>query len=158
MNRVGDTLMHCGANEELVRSLLQAQVEFIVIGGLAIAWYCPSRQADDMDLLVNPTEDNSARIAAVLDRLGLEGPTDAFVALGRQVTLKQIHYAEFLTPEMDGPQYEEIASSAVPGKLFGMPVRIASVQSLRKLKQRALDSANAQREKHMADLALLDAV
>lgn len=156
MNRIGDTLVHFGSNEDLVRHLLVAEVEFVVIGGLAISWYCPDRQADDMDLLVNPTEENSVRIAKALDDLGLEGHLpDSFVTLGRQVTLKQHHYAELLTPEKDGPQYSEISASAVPGKLFGMPVRIASVQSLVGLKRRALDAANRQREKHMSDLALL---
>jgi len=156
MNRVGDTLRHFGPNEELVRRLLGAQVDFVVIGGLAIAWHCPTRLADDMDLLVNPTEDNSARIAAALVELGFEGPPDTFLSLGRQVTFKQLHWAELLTPEKDGPQFSDISSLSVPGKLFGMPVKIASVASLLALKKRTLDSANAQRAKHLADLELLE--
>lgn len=156
MNRIGNNLVHFGGNEDLVRRLLHANVEFVVIGGLAIAWHCAARQADDMDLLVNPTSENSERIAAVLDELGLGGAgPDSFVTLGRQVTLKQVHYAELLTPERDGPQYPEIAASAVQAKLFNMPVLVASVASLRKLKQRALDAANAQRQKHETDLELL---
>ncbi|HVY22131.1 MAG TPA: hypothetical protein VG962_02135 [Steroidobacteraceae bacterium] len=158
MNRVGDTLIHCSANEDLVRRLIDAQVEFVVIGGLAIAWHCQTRQADDMDLLVNPSEENADRIAIVLEELGLEGSSDVFVSLGRQVTLKQFHYAELLTPEKDGPQFAEISSTAVLGKLFGMSVQIASVESLINLKRRALDAANTQRQKHLADLELLNNV
>jgi len=50
MNKVGDTLIHNGANEELVRALQSEGVEFVVVRGLAVAWYCSDRQADDMDL------------------------------------------------------------------------------------------------------------
>jgi hypothetical protein len=64
MNKVGDTLMHFGANEQIVREFLSVGVEFIVVGGLAVAWYCPDRQADDMDLLVNPTPDIAGTLSA----------------------------------------------------------------------------------------------
>jgi hypothetical protein len=160
MNRVGDNLIHFGANEDLVRRLLGAGVDFIVIGGLAMAWHCPSRKADDMDLLVRPENENSERISRVLDVLGFVGHfQEAFASLGRQMPIKQQYYAELLTPEMDGPSYDEIFQSSVEGKLFGMPVRIASIQAMIALKRRALNAANAQRAKHMADLELLgDAV
>jgi hypothetical protein len=88
-NRIGDKLVHFGANEELVRALSDAGVKFVVIGGLAVAWHCPERQADDMDLLVDPSAENSARIVAALAKLRLHGFTaDSFARLGLQVPLK----------------------------------------------------------------------
>ena len=88
MNKVGDTLIHTGANEELVRSFIENGVEFILIGGLAVAWYCADRQAADMDLLVNPTPENSERISRVLSRLRMNGlDPDSFARLGLQVRL-----------------------------------------------------------------------
>jgi len=156
MNRIGDNLIHYGANKDLVSRLLDADVEFVVIGGLAMAWHCPSRKADDMDLLVKPSPENSARISRVLDQIGLVGHfPEAFAFLGRQMPIKHNYYAELLTPEKDGPSYDEIWHSSVEGKLFGMPVRIASISTMIVLKQRALDAANAQRAKHMSDLELL---
>src|SRR5690242_11732306 len=129
MNRIGDKLIHVGTNEELVRSFASAGVEFVLIGGLAMAWYCSDRQADDMDLLVNPTADNSARISDVLDGLHMHGYyRNSFTKPGLQVSLKQIYYAELLTPREDGPSYAEIAKDSVDGKLFDIPVRVASVQ------------------------------
>jgi hypothetical protein len=71
------------------------------------------------------------------------------------VPLKQNYYAELLTPDKDGPAYAEIAYDAVEGKLFNISVRIASVASLIRLKERAVKSAEAQRDKHLQDIERL---
>jgi len=156
MNKIGNTLIHTGANEELVRALVANGVEFVVIGGLAVAWYCADRQVDDMDLLVNTTPENSARISRALDVLHLNGYTvDSFTKPGLQVPLKQHYYAELLTPRKDGPTYSEVAKDAVDAKLFNIPVRLASVASLIRLKKQAVASAEAQRDKHLKDIERL---
>jgi hypothetical protein len=100
MNKLGDTLLHTGTNEELVAALIEHDVEFIVIGGLAVTWYCPERQADDMDLLINPTPENSKRLSRALSGLPFVSPcnADAFTKPGLQVPLKNYFYAELLTP------------------------------------------------------------
>lgn len=156
MNKIGDTLIHVGANEELVRALKACDVEFIVIGGLAVAWYCADRQADDMDLLVNPTPENSARISHTLDGLHMSGYTaDSFTKPGLQVPLKQLFYAEILTPRSDGQTYSEVDKNAVDAKLFNIPVRLASVASLIRMKEQAVSSTETQKEKHVKDIERL---
>lgn len=156
MNRVGDTLLHLAANEEIVRAFNQYDVDFILIGGLAISWHCTQRKADDMDLLVNPSEENSMRIARALTNIGLNGFRDnSFVTLGLQAPLKQKHYAEILTPRKGGLSYSEVASDAVAGKVFGMPIKLASILSLLKMKQEAVASGSEQLQKHQADIVLL---
>lgn len=158
MNRVGDSLFCTGANEEIVRAFAQSAVEFVVIGGLAVSWYCSERQADDMDLLVNPTSDNSERISSALSALHLNGhDKKSFTRPGLQVPLKGTYYAELLTPRKEGPSYSEVAAKAGPAKLFNIPVKVASVASLIKLKELAAASLEAAKEKHVKDIALLKA-
>jgi hypothetical protein len=156
MNRVGDSLFCTGANEDIVRTLNAQGAEFIVIGGLAVSWYCPERLADDMDLLVNPTLENSKRVAKALSGLRLSGFDEAsFARPALQVPLKQYYYAEILTPRNDGPSYPEIAADPVDAKLFTIPVRLASVRSLICLKEHALTSKQPDRAKHQRDIGLL---
>ena len=156
MNRVGDTLIHFSANEELIRSFVDNAVEFVVIGGLAVSWYCASRQADDMDLFVNPSHENSARISQSLNSFNMSGFTsDSFTKLGLQVPLKKYFYAELLTPQKDGPTYSDIANNAVNAKLFNIPVRLASLMSQIQLKELAVASAETQRDKHIKDIECL---
>jgi hypothetical protein len=157
MNRIGDSLFHSKANEPLVQALVAAGVKFVVIGGLAVSWYCPTRQADDMDLLIEPTVENSTRIANLLARLGNTGfGSEAFAKLGLQVPLKVQFYAELLTPQLGTATFREIEATAVDAKLFSIPVRLASVAVLVQMKKHAAASAAEQQAKHLNDIALLE--
>jgi hypothetical protein len=156
MNKIGDTLIHVAANKEIVSAFVASEVEFVVIGGLAVCWFCSDRQADDMDLLVNPTPENSARIFRALNGLQMEGyALDSFTKAGLQVPLKGVYYAELLTPQKNGPTYSEIAKGSVDAKVFNIPVRLASVASLIRLKELAVASAEAQKDKHLKDIQCL---
>lgn len=156
MNKVGDTLLHFGPNENLVLALINSEVEFVVIGGLAVSWYCSERQADDMDLMVNPTPENSTRISNALTSLQLNGHNhDSFTKLGLQVPLKSQFYAELLTPRSDGPSWAEVMDGSVEGRLFNLPVRLPSVAALVRLKEHAVASAEEQKDKHLKDIELL---
>lgn len=156
MNRIGDSLHHVGANEELVRAFISNGVEFVIVGGLAVAWYCRDRKAEDLDLLINPTPENSARISRALRGLRMRGFSDSsFTKHALQVPLKQYFYAELLTPTAVGPTYSEVASTAVDAKLFNFAVRIASPALLISMKEQAVASAEAQRRKHLDDIECL---
>lgn len=156
-NRIGDNLVHWAANEELVRVLSDKGVRFVVVGGLAVAWHCPEREADDMDLLVDPTHENSERISLVLTSLRLTGHgPDSFSRSGLQVPLKQIYYADLLTPMAGAASFAEIESAAVNAWLFSIPVRLASVSALIAMKNLAASSAQEERDKHLTDIASLE--
>ena len=156
-NRVGDNLIHFGANKLLIRALADSRVRFVVVGGLAVAWHCPERQADDMDLLVDPTVENSARIAEVLTGLHLTGFSPAsFTTVGLQVPLKQTYYAELLTPQLGASSFSEVEIEAVDAHLFNIPVRLASIRTLIEMKKRAFAWAKDQCEKHVRDIELLE--
>jgi hypothetical protein len=123
---------------------------------LAVAWYCANRQADDMDLLVNPTKENATRISQALSRLRyVVTEPQSFCRPGLQVPLKQWHYAELLTPRIDGPTYESVAQQAIRGRVLGVPVLVASAQSLIELKKLAVASEEAAMQKHLRDIECL---
>jgi hypothetical protein len=156
MNRVGDSLQHTGSNAELVEALAANGVEFVLVGGLAVAWYCREREADDMDLLLNSTPENSARVATALTALRLRGfSEDSFARPSLQVPLKQYFYAELLTPRPEGPSYADALVGAQKAKLFNTPVHVASPAVLIRMKEVALASPEAQREKHLKDIECL---
>jgi hypothetical protein len=156
-NRVGNNLIHSGANEALVRVLTDVRAKFVVVGGLAIAWYCSERQADDMDLLVEPTAANSARIAQALSILHLTGySTGSFAKPDLQVPLKQTYYAELLTPREGTASFSDIEGQAIDARLFNIPVRLASVSTLIEMKKHAVASADQHRDKHERDIELLE--
>ena len=156
MNRVGDNLIHAGINKELVAALIHHEVEFLVVGGLAVSWYCSERQADDMDLLVNPTIENAARISSALNSLNLPcHDSRALARPGTQVQLKNPHYAELLTPREDGPTFEEARATALAANLFHFPVKVASPDVIIQMKRLAISASESERDKHIADIQCL---
>jgi hypothetical protein len=156
VHRFNDKLIHWHSNEELVRALVAHSVDFVLIGGLAVAWYCDSRQADDLDLLVAPTPENSHRIFQALLSLNLSNfDIDSFTKPGVQARVTERYYAELLTPSTGGPGYTEIAQSSEPAKLLGVPIRVPSRAMLVRLKLYAIAAKHAGREKHLADVELL---
>lgn len=159
MNRVGDTLICTGSNEEIINAFAAHRVNYVVVGGLAVAWYCADRQADDMDLLVDSTPDNSVRIAQALATLPYLNSScfgsNSFIRPGLQVPLKSYYYAELLTPRKEGPSFSEVAEQAVNAKLFQKPVLIASPASLIRMKEQAVASADKERDKHLKDIERL---
>lgn len=154
MNRIGDNLICTGTNEEIVRALVANNVEFAVVGGLAVAWHCPERQADDMDILINPTPENSERVFHALFGLNIMGVNpDSFSKENVQIQLKNHHYADLITPSKDGLTFDEVISDSIAGNLFNKPVRIPSIAKLIVLKEHTI--ATAQCSKHLKDIELL---
>jgi len=55
---------------DMLLELLEASVEFVVIGGWAVAVHGHGRATDDLDVLVRPTAENAARVYDALQRFG----------------------------------------------------------------------------------------
>jgi hypothetical protein len=156
MHRFNDNLMHWRSNEELVSALVIHNVDFVLIGGLAVAWYCDSRQAEDMDLLVAPTLENSSRIFNALVALDLSNfAVDSFAKTAVQARIGGRYHAELLTPSTGGPTYGEVVQSSEPARVLGISVRVPSRAMLVRLKLHAIAAKHEGREKHFTDVELL---
>jgi hypothetical protein len=156
VHRFNDNLIHWQSNEELLRALMANSVDLVLIGGLAVAWYCERRQADDMDLLVAPTLDNSNLIYKALLSLNLSGfQSDSFAKSAVRARIRQRYNAEVLTPSLGGPEYAEVARSCEPAKLLGISIRVPSRAMLVRLKLHSITAKHDGREKHLADVELL---
>ena len=147
---------HTGANKALIEALIAHEVEFVIVGGLAVSWYCATRQANDMDILVNPTQENSIKVANALLSLNLTGfESNSFSKPGTQAPIKKYYYADIITPSKKGPSYSELVSESVSGNLFNIPVRIPSPVMLITMKEQAVASSESELEKHKNDIACL---
>jgi hypothetical protein len=59
---------------KLLKSLLQFDVKFILIGGHAAIYYGVNRSTGDIDILVEPTRQNGQRLLDALKAMGLDVP------------------------------------------------------------------------------------
>jgi len=55
---------------DLLQEFLDARVEFVLIGGWAVAVHGHPRATNDIDLLVRPTIDNAIRVVSAIKRFG----------------------------------------------------------------------------------------
>ena len=58
----------------LLKSLLQHEVKFILIGGHAAIYYGVNRNTGDLDILIEPTAENGLKLMEAFRKIGLEVP------------------------------------------------------------------------------------
>lgn len=156
MNRIGDNLICTGANKEIIQSFTDKNVDFILIGSLAVAWYCAERNADDMDLLVNCSKQNSEKVCAALQELNINGlELDSFTAPGKIAPIKHYYYADILTQSRNGLTYEEVSNKTQKAKLFGICVNLPDRECLIVLLQQAIKFQEGNVQKYERDIELL---
>ncbi len=66
--------------EEFLRLLTAEKVEFVIVGGYAVAFYGHVRTTQDLDLFFRNTERNVRKILAALRRFGLPADDSAITA------------------------------------------------------------------------------
>jgi hypothetical protein len=146
-------------NAKLLDHLHEAEVDFLVIGGAAVAFHgCrDDAQFDDLDLLIAPTIENTRKVVKALVAAGvsLSASAEALAKPAVQVPVKNWQYwAEILTPRK-GVDFDSLAKAALPGKVGQQSVRIASRTDLVKMKEDAVVRLREDLCKHERDLECL---
>lgn len=140
---------------DLLVTFVDHRVEFLLIGGWALALHGYARGTDDMDVLVRPTSENARRVYDALATFGApvaaHGVTaDLFArqGYGYRMGLKP-NVIEVLT-EIDGIDFDEAAQDARTFTLEGREVPFIGRAALLKNKKAAA------RPKDLADVAWLE--
>jgi predicted nucleotidyltransferase len=71
---------------DLLRSLSDAGARFLIVGAHAVAYHTEPRYTKDLDVWVEPTAENAARVWGALARFG--------------APLKNVQVADFATPQL----------------------------------------------------------
>jgi hypothetical protein len=104
--------------KELLELFNAHRVEYLIVGGYALAAHGAPRTTGDLDLWVNPTSENASRILRALGEFGIGGidlSTADFVKPDHVVQLGLPPVRVDLVTAIDGVQWAE----AWPGKLAG---------------------------------------
>lgn len=153
----------------LLRQLYDAEVDHVVIGGLAVIAHGVQRFTNDLDICPSPEPANLARLANLLKRLearqlGIgefdegEFPFDPTnpdeLAEGGNFRLLTtsgvIDLMQWIPGIADDRAYAVLAPDAVEGIAFGIPLKVCSLEHLRAMKQTA---DRPQDRQDLADLA-----
>jgi predicted nucleotidyltransferase len=149
--------------DELLRRLAEADVQFVVVGGLAVNAWGVVRGTKDVDVVVAPDVENLKRVAEVAVAAGghvQQGEAllassisiTSALASGEQVAIETDLGRLDIVQGLDGvPSYEELRPRATEAEILGVTVAVCSIEDLRAMKRAA------GRTRDLADLEDLEA-
>lgn len=136
--------------ERLMRALVEAEVRFVLVGGLAVGVHGVVRATRDLDIVPDPEPGNLARLAGLLVRLegrqiGVDTehlphqPTDpAGLQAGGSFQVATVHgQLDILQQSATIPAHATLAADAVEIEWQGLTVKVCSLERLRDMKRRA---------------------
>lgn len=139
---------------EFIELLNSRRVECVIVGAFALAFHGVPRSTGDIDILVQISAENAARIEEVLREfsfasLGLSAAD--FLCPNQVIQLGHPPNRIDLLTSITGVTFEEASASSVPGELHGIPVRFLGREALIRNKRAT------GRMQDKADLEALDA-
>jgi hypothetical protein len=137
--------------------LLDAEgVEYALIGGYAIAAHGYVRFSEDVDILVDPSRENTRRWISALSHLPdsaageLAGQEDIFEREGHYAIRINDEFTVDVMPRACGHSYAELAPHTETRTVDGQSIRVLSLEGL-------LLTKEGMRDKDRADAAVLRA-
>lgn len=149
--------------DQLLARLVEADISFVVIGGLALGSWGVIRGTKDCDIVPDPTPENLDRLAGLLTDLGghvqlgesLLGSKRSIAALlrsGERALIATQLGALDVVQGLDGVlSYDELRASAIDVEIADVSIPICALEHLRAMKRAA------GRPRDLVDLEDLDA-
>jgi predicted nucleotidyltransferase len=141
--------------KEFIKLLTSHGVEFIVVGGHAVAFHGHPRFTGDIDFLLRPTLANAERVMETLEAFGFTGlalTIDDFQRPERVIQLGRSPNRIDLLTSISGVDFEEAWITRVGGELDGLSVSFLGLEALLKNKMAS------GRDKDQADVKKLQAI
>ena len=119
--------------KEFIELLNSNGVEYVVVGGHAVAWHGYPRYTGDFDFFVRPSSENAKRIVAVLQTFGF-GDTDGLDSLlvepGKVIQLGRPPNRIDILSGISAVSFEEALATSVAADLGGVTVRMLGLDAL----------------------------
>lgn len=127
--------------KRLARYFNEADVEYAIIGGYALAAHGLSRFTEDIDVLVNPSGANSRRWIVALSRLPdgaareLEADPDVFAAQARYAIRVNDEFTVDVLPSAAGHTWNDLKSHITQVDIDDVRLNVLDLEGLLKTKQ-----------------------
>jgi hypothetical protein len=127
--------------EDLLAELARERVEFVVVGGLAVAMAGYPRTTNHLDILVAVNKTNLERLLTVLARFGEGAATelspDDFTMEEGCIRVSEIFDVDLFT-QMSGFTYSDLLPQTGEASVAGQTVRHLNAHGLLRLKEQSL--------------------
>jgi len=115
--------------KELLELFNSHKVEYLIVGGYALAFHGAPRVTGDIDLFVRPTDENARRILAALGEFGfgsLDLSVEELTRPGMVVQLGVPPMRIDIITRVSGVSWEKADAAKVPGRYGDTPVQFIS--------------------------------
>lgn len=138
--------------QAILQELVDGEVDFLLIGGVAVGYHGHIRATKDVDVVPAPEPENLRRLAGVLRSLEaqVEGaaefaeeeipdPLDpaALELEGNWVLSTRLGRLDIMQWVSDTPLWKELSPRAIEDTIGGLPIKIVSFEDLVRLKEMA---------------------
>lgn len=134
---------------EFVQSLNDNEARYLVVGGYAVAFHGHPRYTKDIDVWLELSTENAARVLKALDQFGFGSlglKTDDFLAPGQVIQLGYPPHRIDLLTSLEDMNFQECYASRLQVVANGTKINFIDLPNLRKSK------AIAGRYQDLADL------
>lgn len=124
--------------KEFIELLNAHEVQYIVIGGYAVAFHGHPRFTKDIDFWILPNPGNAEKLLTVLHDFGfssLELTIEDFTAPNKVVQLGQPPYRIDLVTSISGVDFQSCFPNSIETELDGVSVRFIGLEDLKKNKR-----------------------
>jgi predicted nucleotidyltransferase len=124
--------------KEFVALLVKTNVEYLIVGGYAVGVHGHPRYTGDLDIWLNPTEDNAVNILKCVKEFGFGSfnlQVSDFTKLGNVIQFGNPPLRIDLLTEIDGVKFEECFSNKKEVQIDGMIVNFIGYWDLIKNKK-----------------------
>lgn len=128
---------------DLLAAFARESVEFLLIGGYAVAFHAQPRATKDIDILLQGAPANLERAATALERFGAPGSVVAATRTlgeGEVAYMGQAPMRVDLLRTIDGVDAGALFARAVETTIDGIPLRVISLDDLIANKRRVARS------------------
>ena len=134
--------------DRILRELLDANVQFVLIGGLAAQVHGSPSLTGDVDVCCGLDGENLAHLAVALGSLvairremppGLQAPLDARALRAGEMFTLSTRYGDLdlLAHPDPGLDFESLVGRSIAAEVLGVEVRVASLEDLMAMKRAA---------------------
>jgi len=124
--------------EELLKLLEEHKVDYMIIGGYAVAYHGYPRFTKDIDVFFRVTPENIHHLREALFTFGFQEedlPVEAFTTAGNVLTFGAVPSRVDLINTIDGITYEEASQNKIRGRYGEIDVNFIGLNDLLKNKE-----------------------
>jgi hypothetical protein len=113
------------ALREFIECLNSNEVEYLIVGALAVSWHGFARYSADVDFLIRPSQANAVRVLRALSQFGfgsLDISASDLTLSGKVIQLGYEPNRIDVMTSVTGVSFDDAWDDRAPGDLDGLPV------------------------------------